>query len=379
MAGGRGELAFYLQYVHGVPTTVVDPRPSKMSRKQYRMLTSGSQPVPLASGRQDASVEAASGQPQGISDASTNHAELGHAPSPHRVVLDDRTGFPGSGDPRGTGGTHGVLRQVTDCAPGSRWSEREGVGAWDCDIFEQGEGQRDRGRSNRFSIPFSWGEGEREWTQRGEDSRDRQGSSRDQRASGELVREGSSAEGTRSRGLSESWREEGGGSGGSKELRPTEREETAAEERSREAGAPFACSSRAVETGAPAQTDPGIEHCSEGEGNVQTNRTWGVDCRAAGVPNHVEAEFKQELWDSPDAGHVRACSLVVGLHPDQVPLLLTPPSLSRCLAQPTSTGSNIAHVSVVYSSPRAPYSILKAGAGCFLQDAQVLVVLASRV
>eukprot|EP00884_Botryococcus_braunii_P010341 jgi/Botrbrau1/19308/Bobra.0073s0047.1 len=42
VAGGRGELAFYLQNVHGIHTTVVDPRPGKLSRKQHRILASSS-------------------------------------------------------------------------------------------------------------------------------------------------------------------------------------------------------------------------------------------------------------------------------------------------------------------------------------------------
>jgi hypothetical protein len=38
VAGGRGEVAFQLQTLQGIPTTVIDPRPGKLSRSQHRQL-----------------------------------------------------------------------------------------------------------------------------------------------------------------------------------------------------------------------------------------------------------------------------------------------------------------------------------------------------
>jgi hypothetical protein len=38
VAGGRGEVAFQLQTLRGIPTTVIDPRPGKLSRSQHRQL-----------------------------------------------------------------------------------------------------------------------------------------------------------------------------------------------------------------------------------------------------------------------------------------------------------------------------------------------------
>lgn len=36
VAGGRGEVSFELKESHGVPSTVVDPRPPKLSKKQHK-------------------------------------------------------------------------------------------------------------------------------------------------------------------------------------------------------------------------------------------------------------------------------------------------------------------------------------------------------
>lgn len=38
VAGGRGAVAFELQVVHNIPTTVVDPRPQKLSRAQHKVI-----------------------------------------------------------------------------------------------------------------------------------------------------------------------------------------------------------------------------------------------------------------------------------------------------------------------------------------------------
>lgn len=38
VAGGRGAVAFELQVVHNIPTTVVDPRKQKLSRAQYKVI-----------------------------------------------------------------------------------------------------------------------------------------------------------------------------------------------------------------------------------------------------------------------------------------------------------------------------------------------------
>lgn len=38
MAGGRGEVAFILHTVKGIPTTLIDPRPQKLSKKQHAQL-----------------------------------------------------------------------------------------------------------------------------------------------------------------------------------------------------------------------------------------------------------------------------------------------------------------------------------------------------
>ncbi len=35
------------------------------------------------------------------------------------------------------------------------------------------------------------------------------------------------------------------------------------------------------------------------------------------LPDHIEAEFNEELWDGGHAARLQAASLVIGLHPDQ--------------------------------------------------------------
>lgn len=35
------------------------------------------------------------------------------------------------------------------------------------------------------------------------------------------------------------------------------------------------------------------------------------------IPEHIEAEFNEELWDSEHAAWLQSASLVIGLHPDQ--------------------------------------------------------------
>ena len=35
------------------------------------------------------------------------------------------------------------------------------------------------------------------------------------------------------------------------------------------------------------------------------------------LPDHIEAEFNEELWNGEHAPRLQAASLVVGLHPDQ--------------------------------------------------------------
>ena len=57
---------------------------------------------------------------------------------------------------------------------------------------------------------------------------------------------------------------------------------------------------------------------------------------AKGLPNHIQAAFDAELWAGPHAKRLRAASLIVGLHPDQVPSFYT-------------------IVSEVYSPPREPF------------------------
>lgn len=104
VGGGRGDLAFYLQYVHGVPTTVVDPRPRPTkTRKQYRMLTAGLPSVPLDLKRHDGDSEASSGQIEGLSNTS-DRREPAYAASP-RVFTDGPAAFTGSGDSQALGST----------------------------------------------------------------------------------------------------------------------------------------------------------------------------------------------------------------------------------------------------------------------------------
>ena len=38
MAGGRWEVAFNLHTLRGIPTTLIDPRPQKLSKKQHAQL-----------------------------------------------------------------------------------------------------------------------------------------------------------------------------------------------------------------------------------------------------------------------------------------------------------------------------------------------------
>ena len=38
MAGGRGEVAFNLHTLRGIPTTLIDPRPQRLNKRQHTML-----------------------------------------------------------------------------------------------------------------------------------------------------------------------------------------------------------------------------------------------------------------------------------------------------------------------------------------------------
>ena len=40
---------------------------------------------------------------------------------------------------------------------------------------------------------------------------------------------------------------------------------------------------------------------------------------AKALPDHIQAAFDEALWAGPHAGRLQAASLIVGLHPDQVP------------------------------------------------------------
>ena len=57
------------------------------------------------------------------------------------------------------------------------------------------------------------------------------------------------------------------------------------------------------------------------------------------LPDHIEAEFNEELWNGEHAPRLQAASLVVGLHPDQV--RVSPSFLSARMLLCSSEGTSL--------------------------------------
>ena len=243
VAGGRGEVAFCLQLVHGVPATVIDPRPAKLSKAQRALL------------RQRAKQD--SRQP--VQEAVNACQQGGDAE--HGVDI------PGS--PSGPPSSFAWASDFGVGAMSSRLQAGSADGSHACDRANTGETVGDRLHSSSGTGPPAR----------------------------------CAAEGSRPTSESPA----------AVCAMPCMHVDSDARCVDRQAG----CAQQ--HAAPPGSTQPGAAAVHGLQQPLQRgvdNTDGGLDCA---LPRHLQAEFGPSLWGSQDHQELLgSCSVVVGLHPDQV-------------------------------------------------------------